>query len=135
MVEKLLGSLSDKRVAVLGLAFKKDTDHIREAASLRVINQLKKKSAKVVAYDPMAVPNTKRQLAHQIEYAENPHSALKGADCAIIMTEWDLFRKIKPHDFQSHMKSPSVVDARRIYDPEEVRELNYVAIGLGPVRR
>jgi len=131
MVEKLLGSLSDKRVAVLGLAFKKDTDDIREAASLRVINQLKKKSAKVVAYDPMAVPNTKRQLAHQIEYAENPHSALRGADCAIMMTEWDEFRELKPKDFQAYMKTPNLVDARRIFDPKEFSQLNYVAMGLG----
>src|SRR5712692_1042245 len=95
MAEKLLGSLSDKRVAVLGLAFKKDTDDIREAASIRVINQLKKKGAKAIAYDPMAMPNTKRQFLDLIDYAEDALSALKGADCAIIMTEWDQFQKLK----------------------------------------
>ena len=132
MAEKLLGSLSDQKVAVLGLAFKKDTDDIREAASIRVINELKKKKAQIVAYDPMAIANARKTLRVQVDFAEDPYSALKGADCAIIMTEWDLFRKIKPQDFQMHMKSPNMVDARRIYDPEEFRELNYVAIGLGP---
>jgi len=134
MAEKLLGSLSNKTVAVLGLAFKKDTDDIREAASLRVINQLKKMGARVVAYDPMAIPNAKKVFSEQIDYAENPHSALKGADCAIIMTEWDQFRKIKAKDFQGYMKTPNLVDARRIYDPEEYRELNYAAIGHGARR-
>jgi UDPglucose 6-dehydrogenase len=133
MAEKLLGSLSGKKVAVLGLAFKKDTDDIREAASLRVISQLKEKGAQVIAYDPMAIPNAKKALPDQIEYAENPRSTLKGADCAVIMTEWDQFRKLKPKDFRSYMKTPNIVDARRIYDPDEFRQLGYVAIGLGPM--
>ena len=132
MAEKLLGSLSSKRVAVLGLAFKKDTDDIREAASIRIIKQLKKKGARVIAYDPMAIPNTKKQLLDQIDYAENAHSVLKGADCAIIMTEWDQIRKLKAKDFQTYMKIPNIVDARRIYSPEEFSGLNYVSIGLGP---
>jgi UDPglucose 6-dehydrogenase len=78
------------------------------------------------------MPNTKRQLSDQISYAEDPQSALKGADCCIIMTEWDQFRKLKAKDFQAYMKTLNIVDARRLYDPEEFGELNYVAIGLGP---
>ena len=132
MAEELLGSLSDKRIAVLGLAFKKDTDDIREAASIRVINHLTEKGARVVAYDPMAIPNTKKRLGTLIEYSDNAYSALKRADCAVIMTEWDQFRKLKPKDFQAFMKTPRVLDARRIYDPREFSELNYTAIGLGP---
>src|SRR3989441_3305379 len=77
MAETLLGSLSNAKVVVLGLAFKKDTDDIREASSLRVINQLKTKGAHVIAYDPMAIPNAQKQLADQISYADNSHSALK----------------------------------------------------------
>ena len=132
LAEKLLGSLSSKRVAVLGLSFKKDTDDIREAASIRVINQLKNKGARVVAYDPMAITNTKKQLSEQIDYAENAHSALKGADCAIVMTEWDEIRRLRAKDFQAYMKTPNIVDARRIYKPEDFSGLNYVSIGLGP---
>jgi UDPglucose 6-dehydrogenase len=133
MAETLLGSLSNKRVAVLGLAFKKDTDDIREASSLRVISQLKKSGAHVIAYDPMAIPNTQKKLADQISYTDNPHSALKGADCAIIMTEWDEISKLKAKDFQTYMKTPNIVDARRIYDPEEFSQLSYAAIGVGLV--
>jgi UDPglucose 6-dehydrogenase len=133
MAETLLGSLSNKRVAVLGLAFKKDTDDIRQASSLRVINQLKKKGVHITAYDPMAIPNTRKQLADQINYADNPHSALKGADCAIIMTEWNQLQKLKAKDFQAYMKTPNIVDARRIYDPEKFSQLSYAAIGVGLV--
>ena len=96
------------------------------------INQLKNRGARVIAYDPIAITNTKKQHSGQIDYAENAHSALKGADCAIIMTEWDLIRKLKAKDFQEYMKTPNIVDARRIYDPEEFSLLNYVSIGLGP---
>ncbi len=129
--ESLLGSFTDKRIAILGLAFKKDTDDIREAASIKVIDRLTDRGAKIVAYDPMAIPTTKKLLADRIEYAETPQAALKGADCAIMMTEWEQFRKLRAKDFHAYMKSPVVVDARRIYDPDDFRNLNYLATGLG----
>ncbi len=72
-------------------------------------------------------------LQTSINYAENPHSALKGADCAIIMTEWDQFQKLKAKDFRVYMKTPNVVDARRIYESEELGQVSYIAIGVGPV--
>jgi UDP-glucose 6-dehydrogenase len=134
MAETLLGTLSHKRVAVLGLAFKKDTDDIREAASLRVIEGLRKKGAQVVVYDPMAIPNTKRLLGHSVEYAEGPKSALRGTDCCIIMTEWDEFRKLRPNDYRQLMRDPSIVDARRLCNPSDLNQLNYVAIGVGRTR-
>ena|SRR2546427_4706539 len=68
----------------------------------------------------------------RIDHAENPNAALLGADCAVIMTEWDQIQKLKPKDFQAYMKTPNIVDARRIYNPDLFRELNYAAIGLGP---
>ncbi len=132
--ERLVGPLRDKRVAVLGLAFKKDTDDIREAASIRVINQLRKKGARIVVYDPMAIPNAKKILENDIEFASDPRSAIKNADCCIIMTEWDEFRKLKAKDYLAHMRTPNLVDARRTYRPEELAELNFAGIGLGPIR-
>jgi UDPglucose 6-dehydrogenase len=131
MAEKLLGSLSEKRVAVLGLAFKKDTDDIREAASLRVIESLKKKGARVVAYDPMAIPNTQKRIGYGIEYAKDAQSALKDTDCCIVMTEWDEFLKLKSNDYRRLMHDPRIVDARRIYNPTDFSQLNYLAIGVG----
>jgi UDPglucose 6-dehydrogenase len=89
------------------------------------------KGAKIVAYDPMALPSAKKILGEKIDYADTPQSAIKGSDCTVIMTEWDQFRKLRPKDFRANMKLPNILDARRIYDPEEFRELNYSAIGLG----
>ena len=133
IAEELLGSLLEKRVSVLGLAFKRDTDDIREAPSLRVIEKLKQRGAQVVAYDPMAMPNTKAKLGDSIRYAKNILGAIEGTDCAVIMTEWDAIRKLKAKDFKEYMRSPNVVDARKVYDPKGFREIRYAAVGLGPL--
>jgi len=132
--EKLIGSLEDKRVAVLGLAFKKDTDDIREAASIRVIHRLKEKGAHVTAYDPMAIPGARLVLGDAVEFAADPKSAIREADCCIVMTEWDEFRKLTGKDYAEHMRRPNVVDARRLYRPDELEGVNVVAIGIGHSR-
>ena len=133
IAEELLGSLLEKRVSVLGLAFKRDTDDIREAPSLRVIEKLKQRGAQVVAYDPMAMPNTKAKLGDSIDYARNILGAIEGTDCAVIMTEWDAIRKLKAKDFKEYMRSPNVVDARKVYDPKAFSQIRYAAVGLGPL--
>jgi UDPglucose 6-dehydrogenase len=131
LAENLSGPLTNKRVAILGLAFKKDTDDIREAASIRVIANLKKKGAQIVAYDPEAMPNAKQVLGDNVEYAAEAKSAIKGADCCIIMTEWEEFRKLKSKDYAQTMRTPNILDARRLYHPEDFEGLNFLAIGLG----
>src|SRR2546428_308838 len=133
--EKLLGSLTGKRIAVLGLSFKKDTDDIREAASIRVIDHLSKKGATVVAYDPAAMPNARKLLGSSVEFAEDEHTAIRGADCCIVMTEWGEFKRLRPRDFLPEMKTPNLVDARRIYQPSEYARINYARIGLGSPER
>jgi UDPglucose 6-dehydrogenase len=133
LVEKLAGPLDQKRIAILGLAFKKDTDDIREASSIRVIDRLRKKGAKILGFDPMAMPNFERVFGDTIELTKDPHSALKGADCAIVMTEWDEFRRLKAKDYIAQMRQPILVDARRIYDPAEFSELKFAGIGFGSV--
>jgi len=130
--KKLLGSLDKRRVAVLGLAFKKDTDDMREAASIRVIDELLKNGARVSAYDPMALENARRIMGDRVELMPDAVSCLKGADCCIVMTEWDEFRKLKPNDYKSSMNAPNIVDARRVIKREDFDGFNYVAIGLGP---
>jgi len=130
--EKLVGNLEKKKIAVLGLAFKKDTDDIREAASVRIIDRLYKKGAEVIAYDPMAITNAKKVLPEEIQYATDTRSALENADCAIIVTEWDQVQRLRPKDFQKAMKSPNIVDARRVHNAPEFAGVNYLAIGHGP---
>jgi len=134
LVEKLTGPLEQKRIAVLGLAFKKDTDDIREAASLRVIRLLLKKGARILAYDPLAVPNARKSLGESVEFAKDLRSALNATDCCIVMTEWNEFRELQTKDYLGLMRAPNLVDARRLYDPKEYVAMNFAAVGLGPQR-
>src|SRR6266571_9483833 len=130
---KLLGTLENRRIAVLGLAFKKDTDDVREAASLRVIEELVNNSASVSAYDPMAIDNARKVLPRQVELATDSRSCLKGAECCILMTEWDEFRQLEPRAFKTLMRTPNIVDARRIRRQGDFQGFNYLAVGLGPL--
>jgi UDPglucose 6-dehydrogenase len=131
MAKELVGELMGRRVAILGLAFKKDTDDIREAPSLRVIQKLLKEGAELVAYDPMAMQNAKQLLDGTVNFAGRPEEALKGADLCILMTEWNQFRNIRPGNYLAHMRRPNILDARRIHNPTEYQGLKFIAIGLG----
>ena len=131
--KELLGSsLKGRRVAILGLAFKADTDDMREARAIPIINQLVKEGAAVVAYDPVAIPIAKAIFKSKIQYAASTVGCLKNADCCILVTEWDEFKKLKPEDFTNNMKQPILIDGRRIYNPEEFsQKMKFTAIGLG----
>jgi len=127
-----LGNLKGKRVAVLGLSFKPGTDDMREAVSIRVIRRLLEEGANVVAYDPVAISNGKKIFGDSVEYARSSTQCIKDADCCIVVTEWDEFKKLTPEDFINNMREPIVVDGRRIYDPKVFgKKLKYAAIGLG----
>jgi len=129
---KLLGDLQGRQVAILGLAFKPNTDDMREAVSIKIISKLLKEGANIIAYDPAATSNAKRIFEARIRYAPSAIECINGADCCIIVTEWDEFKSLKPQDFITHMKSPVLVDGRRIYNPEEFsRKLKFAAVGLG----
>ena len=127
-----LGKLEGKNIAILGLAFKPDTDDMREARVIPIINQLLKEGANVTAYDPVAMGVAKNIFQDRIQYASSVISCIKNADCAILVTEWDEFKKLTPEDFIKHMKQPILMDGRRIYDPEAfTSKMKFVAIGLG----
>jgi UDPglucose 6-dehydrogenase len=127
-----LGSLEGKKIAILGLAFKPDTDDMREARVIPIINQLLKHGADVTAYDPVAIPTAKTIFNHKIHYATSALDCIKDADCAIIVTEWPEFQKLTPEDYARNMKQPILIDGRRIYNPEKYGEkLKFTAIGLG----
>jgi len=130
--KKELGTLRGKSIAILGLAFKPNTDDLREARSLELIRGLLKQGAAVKAYDPMANENARRILKRKIGYASSAVECLKNADCAILVTEWEEFKKLNPEDFTRNMRKPVLIDGRRIFDPEKYSEkLRYVAVGLG----
>jgi len=132
LAKKLVGTFKSKRVAILGLAFKPDTDDMREAVSIKVIDRVLKEGATVVVYDPLAMKNAAKILGERVEYASSAIACLKDADCCIIVTEWDEFKKLKLNDFIKNMKSPVLIDGRRVYDPQEYSgKLKFAAIGLG----
>jgi UDPglucose 6-dehydrogenase len=132
LAKGLLHDLKGKRIAVLGLAFKPNTDDMREAVSVKIINWLLQEGAYVTAYDPVATSNTKKIFGNRVEYVSSAIECLKGADCCILVTEWDEFRKLVPEDFVENMRQPCLVDGRRIYDPEKYsRKLEFRAVGLG----
>jgi len=133
MAEKLLGPLNGKRIAILGLAFKPDTDDLREAVSIPLIRELWTRGADVIAYDPAAMPNAKSILCDEIKFAKTPTDCISNADCCIIVTEWDEFKKMPPQLFLQKMKQPVIVDGRRMFDPLAFTKtgVTFSAIGLG----
>jgi UDPglucose 6-dehydrogenase len=127
-----LGILDGKQVAVLGLAFKPDTDDLREARAIPIITQLLEEGAYVVVYDPVALSAAKVIFKNSIRYTNSVADCLKNADCCIIVTEWPEFKKLTPEFFISNMKQAIIVDGRRIYDPQIFsKKLKFCAIGLG----
>ncbi|WP_043932590.1 UDP-glucose dehydrogenase family protein [Bacillus sp. EB01] len=129
--KKAAGSLAGKKVAVLGLSYKPDTDDIRESASIRIIQELLDEGAKVIAYDPSAVPNAKRLFGDAIDYTLDIRKALSDAETAIIATDWDQIRHLQPSVFASYMKEPILIDGRNCFSPERMRlePITYISIG------
>jgi len=128
---KALGKLAGKRIAILGLAFKPNTDDIREAVSIKIINKLIKEGAKITAYDPVAMDNIQKIFGKKISLADSAKKCIARADCAILVTEWDEFRNLSPEDFKAEMNKPILIDGRRIYNAMEFsKKIDYYAIGL-----
>jgi UDPglucose 6-dehydrogenase len=125
--------LSGKKVALWGLAFKPNTDDMREAPSRVLIAELFKRGARVRAYDPVAIHETQRIYGAEprLEYAQNPMDALEGADMLAIVTEWKEFRAPDFSTIKAKLKTPVIFDGRNLYEPAHVRAagLEYFAIG------
>jgi UDPglucose 6-dehydrogenase len=114
----LVGDLSGKKVAILGLAFKPDTDDMREAPSIKIIHELLDRGATIIATDPAAIPNAQKIFGVRIAYSEDTTVALAGVDAAAIVTEWKQFKALTAEDYLGAMADPVVVDGRKIYDPK-----------------
>lgn len=132
IVESKLDDLKGKVVAVLGLAFKAGTDDVRESVAVKLVEELIKRGAKVKVYDPVAMKNASKKLGNQVYYAKDSLDCIGGAECAIIATEWEEFKRISARQFKELMKRPLVFDGRRIYNPKEYEnEVEFLAVGLG----
>jgi len=135
MLDKIInacdGEVKGKNIGVLGLAFKQNTDDMRDAISLSIIPELEKRGAKITSYDPQAMEEAKHLLGDKTQYVNNPYSAVDKADMAIILTEWDEFRNLEMEKLRNSMNGNIVVDLRNLLDSEKVSEagLKYHSIG------
>lgn len=126
----MLGELHEKSVTLLGLAFKPNTDDMRDAPSIDIAALLRKEGARVKAYDPEALENAKKVI-EDVEFSTDLYEAVKGADLVIIITEWNEFKEADLGKIKSLMKSPNIIDGRNIYNPQEVKDLGFTYIGVG----
>jgi UDPglucose 6-dehydrogenase len=129
-IESLANGLEGKRVAVLGLAFKPETDDMRDAPSVEIIQGLLNRGAKVIAYDPVARDEA-RKILPQIEYAADEYEAANGAEVLVFVTEWNQFRALDMDRIRTSMSAARVADLRNIYDPTDMREMGFEYVGVG----
>lgn len=133
-IKKSLWILKDKRIAVLGLSFKPETDDIRNAPSIDVIKELLNEGAKVRLYDPKAMDNMKEVFPEQppqILYVNSPYEAVEGAAALLIITEWDEFKGLDLEKIKDVMANPIIIDGRNIFEPEDVRSLGFEYYSVG----
>ncbi len=129
-VRQLVGSLQGKTIGVLGLAFKPNTDDMREAASVDIMQALLAEGAAVKAYDPVAMPVAKA-LLRDIEYCHDAYQVASGADALLVVTEWNEFKQLDMLRIRSVMRAPVMVDGRNLYDGDELRRLGFQYRGTG----
>jgi len=125
------GDLKGKKFAMWGLAFKPNTDDIREAPALYIIDALTKDGAKICAYDPEAMENVRREIGDKIEYAENQYDCLEGADALIICTEWNEFRMPNFLKIVTGMKNKVIFDGRNLFETNAIKELGFYYESIG----
>lgn len=125
------GSLTHVKIAIWGLAFKPDTDDIREAPALYMIEHLLEAGAKITAYDPEAMENVKKQKNYAINYATDAYEALRDADALLICTEWGMFRTPDFERMSSMLKTKVIFDGRNLYELDKMKELGYYYKSVG----
>jgi UDPglucose 6-dehydrogenase len=129
-IQKALWVVKGKTIAVLGLAFKPNTDDMRYAPALDVIEYLEGEGATVRAYDPQAMHEAK-PLLPKVALCDDPYEAAKGADCLAVLTEWNEFKELDFKRLKKLLRQPLIVDGRNIYDPKRMKALGFRYIGLG----
>jgi UDPglucose 6-dehydrogenase len=135
MMQKALGPLDDRTVAVLGLTFKPNTDDMREAKSLEVIRLLCGAGAQVRAYDPVAMDHARLLLKDGVVFSESAYDAADGADAVVLLTEWNEFKFLNLERLRGLLRRPMIFDGRNLYEPDRMRRLGfeYYSIGRKPV--
>ena len=129
-VENTLGTVKGKTIAVWGLAFKPNTDDMREAPSIEIIKLLQAKGAKIRAFDPVASSNAAKIMS-EVTYFKSPIEAAEGVHAILLLTEWNEFKQLDLREIKKVMKSPFIFDGRNIYDPAAVKAMGFVYKGVG----
>ncbi|MFA6098555.1 MAG: UDP-glucose/GDP-mannose dehydrogenase family protein [Patescibacteria group bacterium] len=127
----LLGKIKGNTIVILGASFKPDTDDIRDAPSITIIEKLLRLGAKIRVCDPMSLHNIKTIFHNKIEYCFEVYQALKGADAVVLVTEWDQYKKLDFNKAKKLMKKHVFVDGRNIYEPEQIKKLGFKYLGMG----
>jgi UDPglucose 6-dehydrogenase len=135
MMAKALGPLDDKTIAVLGLAFKPNTDDMREAKSVEVVQLLHSAGARIRAYDPAAMDNAKPLLPPGVTFSDSPYDAADGAHAVVLVTEWNEFKYLNLERLRGLLKRPVIFDGRNLWEPDRMRRLGfeYHSVGRKPV--
>ena len=133
IINKFGENLTGKTFAVWGLAFKPKTNDMREAPAITIINDLLKRGAKILAYDPKAIEEAKFYFQDRITYAKNSYDALRNCDCMLLLTEWNEFRRPDFDKIKTLLKNPVIFDGRNQYNAERLKEkgFEYYQIGVG----
>src|SRR5437588_2066425 len=129
-IEELIDGVSGKRIAVFGLSFKPETDDMRDAPSIDIIQSLIAAGAEIIAYDPVARLEAEKVLP-KIEYAEDEYTAATNADALVFVTEWNQFRALDMERVHGLMRTPNIADLRNIYEPADMRQLGFKYVGVG----
>jgi UDPglucose 6-dehydrogenase len=138
LADKILeyyGDVKGKKIAIWGLAFKPNTDDIREAPSLYIINKLLENGATIEAFDPEAMENVKEVLGSKVSYGKSQYDILENADCLVICTEWSVFRTPNFEKIKMTLKQPVIFDGRNLYESEEVNALGFEYYSIGRPNR
>jgi len=131
VIKRFKKKLKDKTIAVWGLSFKPNTDDMREAPAITIINALLKYGATIKAYDPVATTSAKKVFKDTIHYAKDNYASLKGADALTVITEWNEFRRPDFEKMLKLMKSPIIFDGRNIYSPHKLKAMGFEYYGIG----
>jgi UDPglucose 6-dehydrogenase len=129
-VRKTLGDIRNKKIGILGLAFKANTDDMRDAPAIDIINLLQNDGAKISAFDPKAM-DTAAMVLKDVDYKKDVYEVCEGADLIIVLTEWNEFRELNFSNIKNKMKSPNIIDARNLYDPQVMKAKGFNYMGIG----
>jgi UDPglucose 6-dehydrogenase len=130
-VEKMLGgSVNGKRIGILGLTFKPDTDDLRESPSLEILQALKEKGAQIQVFDPVGMEPARKML-DGVQFCADAYEAASGADAVLLLTAWNEFKHLDMDRLRESMRQPVLLDGRNVYDPKEMRDFGFQYAGVG----